>query len=68
MAGDGVGPMPVSTTLSSMTTDPPEATVRPRFVSRDQVLPAFARAPAIDAERFRADLDRFVSQDIEPRA
>jgi prevent-host-death family protein len=41
---------------------------RRRFVPRDNVLVAFAHAPAIDAARFRDDLDRHVAQHIEPRA
>ncbi len=41
---------------------------RRRFVPRDIVVAAFAHAPAIDAARFRDDLDRHVSQGIEPRA
>ena len=41
---------------------------RRRFVPRDNVVAAFAQAPAIDAARFRDDLDRHVTQDIEPRA
>ena len=41
---------------------------RRRFVARDNVVMAFAHAPAIDAARFRNDLDRHVTQTIEPRA
>lgn len=41
---------------------------RRRFVSRDLLLEAFRTAPAIDAKRFRADLDEAVDQDIEPVA
>jgi len=40
---------------------------RARFVSRDAVLAAFARAAPIDAARFRADVDRLVGQDPAPR-
>ncbi len=40
---------------------------RRRFVSRDTVVAAFAQAPAIDAKRFRSDVDRHVNQAIEPR-
>ncbi len=40
---------------------------RRRFVRRDNVAAAFSHAPAIDAGRFREDLDRYVTQDIEPR-
>ena len=41
---------------------------RRRFVARDNVVMAFAHAPTIDAARFRNDLDRHVTQTIEPRA
>jgi prevent-host-death family protein len=41
---------------------------RRRFVSAANVLAAFAHAPAIDAVRFRSDLDQHVDQDIVPRA
>ena len=41
---------------------------RRRFVPRENVVAAFAHAPAIDAAKFRDDLDRHVTQDIEPRA
>ena len=41
---------------------------RRRLVPRDQVLAAFAHAPAIDAASFRDDLDRYATQDTEPRA
>ncbi len=41
---------------------------RRRLVPRDHVLAAFAHAPAIDAARFRDDLDRYATQDTEPRA
>jgi prevent-host-death family protein len=41
---------------------------RRRFVARETVAATFAHAQAIDAARFRDDLDRHVSQDIEPRA
>ncbi len=40
---------------------------RRRFVASETVASAFAHAPAIDATRFRSDLDSHVSQDIEPR-
>jgi prevent-host-death family protein len=40
---------------------------RQRFVSTDAVLAAFRSAPAIDAGRFRQDVDAFVNQQIEPR-
>jgi len=40
---------------------------RHRFVARDVALDAFARAAPLDAQRFRADLDRFVEQDPTPR-
>jgi prevent-host-death family protein len=41
---------------------------RRRFVPRDTLVAAFAHAPALDASRLRADLDRHVDQDTEPRA
>ena len=41
---------------------------RRRFVSRDLLLEAFRTAPAIDPERFRADVDAVADQDIEPVA
>ena len=40
---------------------------RPRFVNTDTVLDLFARAPAIDLDRFRADLDRIADAGIDPR-
>lgn len=40
---------------------------RRRFVAAETVLAAFRNAPRIDAARFRGDVDRHVSQDIEPR-
>ncbi len=40
---------------------------RRRYVSRDAALAAFSRSPAIDAARFRADLDRLADQDPAPR-
>jgi prevent-host-death family protein len=41
---------------------------RHRFVSADAVIDLFRKAPSIDLARFRADLDRVASQEIEPRA
>jgi len=41
---------------------------RRRFVSRGLLVEAFTGAPAIDAERFRDDLDAVVDQAAEPRA
>jgi antitoxin (DNA-binding transcriptional repressor) of toxin-antitoxin stability system len=41
---------------------------RHRFVRRDAVLEAFARAAALDIQRFRKDLDRRVEQHPAPRA
>ena len=38
-----------------------------RYVARDAALAAFAGAGLIDADRFRADLDRLVDQDPTPR-
>lgn len=42
--------------------------VRRRFVGRAAIEAAMAGAPAIDAARFRADLDSIVDQGVEPRA
>lgn len=41
---------------------------RHRFVSTDAVVAMFRNAPAVDGERFRADLDDIASQGAEPRA
>ena len=41
---------------------------RRRFVSRDLLVQTFRTAPAIDADRFREDLDAVADQDIEPVA
>ena len=41
---------------------------RRTFVPRDEVLAAFATAPVLDPERFRADLDAAVEQDPSNRA
>ena len=40
---------------------------RHRFVATDAVVAIFRTAPAIDADRFRADLDDVATQDIKPR-
>jgi prevent-host-death family protein len=40
---------------------------RHRFVSSDAVLAAFAHAAPVDAEWFRADIDRLVDQEPTPR-
>jgi prevent-host-death family protein len=40
---------------------------RRRFVSAASVIETFRGAPAIDAARFRKDLDEHADQDIEPR-
>lgn len=40
---------------------------RRRYVARDTALAAFATAAAIDADRFRADVDGRVDQDPNPR-
>ncbi len=37
------------------------------FVGRDEVLAAFADAPFVDADQFRADLDAAVDQDLPDR-
>lgn len=41
---------------------------RRTFVPREEVLAAFATAPALDAERFRADIDTSTDQDPSDRA
>jgi antitoxin (DNA-binding transcriptional repressor) of toxin-antitoxin stability system len=41
---------------------------RHRFVPREAVREAFARAAQVESRRFRADLDRVVHQDPTPRA
>ncbi len=41
---------------------------RHRFASTDAVLAMFRNAPAVDGDRFRADLDDIASQDSVPRA
>jgi hypothetical protein len=41
---------------------------RRRFAAAEAVLAVFHNAPPVDAPAFRYDLDRHVSQDIEPRA
>ena len=41
---------------------------RHRFVAADAVIAMFRNALAIDAARFRADLDAVVAQGIDPRA
>lgn len=41
---------------------------RRRFVSRDLLVQTFRTAPAVDADRFRDDLDAVADQDIEPVA
>jgi antitoxin (DNA-binding transcriptional repressor) of toxin-antitoxin stability system len=40
---------------------------RRRYVSRDVALATFCAAPAIDAARLRADIDRLADQDPAPR-
>lgn len=41
---------------------------RHRFVSADTVVRLFHRAPAVEPERFRADLDAVTDAGIDPRA
>lgn len=47
----------------------PVAELRPirprRFVPRDTLAEAAARAPRIDADRFRADLDAMIDQSVD---
>jgi antitoxin (DNA-binding transcriptional repressor) of toxin-antitoxin stability system len=38
-----------------------------RFVNADAAVALFAGAPAVDAGRFRADIDAMVDQDPRPR-
>lgn len=40
---------------------------RRRYVSREVALAAFSHGAAIDAPRFRADIDRLANQDPAPR-
>ncbi|MGN9913649.1 type II toxin-antitoxin system Phd/YefM family antitoxin [Phytohabitans sp. LJ34] len=40
---------------------------RRTFVPREEVIAAFATAPRIDADRFRADLDAGVDDDLDSR-
>jgi prevent-host-death family protein len=40
---------------------------RHRFVSTDAVVAMFRHAPAVDADRFRDDLDDIANQDTTPR-
>jgi antitoxin (DNA-binding transcriptional repressor) of toxin-antitoxin stability system len=42
--------------------------LRRQFVRADAARTAFGGAPAIDAARFRRDVDRFLSQSATPRA
>jgi antitoxin (DNA-binding transcriptional repressor) of toxin-antitoxin stability system len=41
---------------------------RQRFVTADSVAEMFRRAPAINPDRFRADVDSVAEAGIEPRA
>lgn len=41
---------------------------RRRFVTAEAVVAFFRTAPAVDATRFRADVDQVASQDPSPRA
>ena len=41
---------------------------RNRFVSASTAVALFRAAPAVDFERFRADLDAVADQDVTPRA
>lgn len=40
---------------------------RRTFVPRQEVMAAFATAPILDAERFRADIDDIADQDLSGR-
>lgn len=41
---------------------------RDRFVSAASVVAVFRHAPAVDAQRIGADLDRIAEQGLDPRA
>lgn len=41
---------------------------RRRFVRSESAVALFRNAPALDLRKLRDDLDRFVSQDLEPNA
>ena len=41
---------------------------RLRFIPVETAAAMFRQAPPVDADRLRADLDAYVSQDIEPHA
>lgn len=41
---------------------------RHRFVAAEAAVALFRTAPAVDARRFRSDLDQVVGQDASPRA
>ncbi len=41
---------------------------RHRFVAAEAAVALFRAAPAVEARRFRADLDQVVDQDASPRA
>jgi antitoxin (DNA-binding transcriptional repressor) of toxin-antitoxin stability system len=40
---------------------------RHRFVRSDTAIALFRRAPAVDLDKLRGDLDRVASQDLTPR-
>jgi antitoxin (DNA-binding transcriptional repressor) of toxin-antitoxin stability system len=42
--------------------------IRKQFVRTDTLVAAFRGAPPLDPKRFRRDVDRFVNQEIKPRA
>jgi prevent-host-death family protein len=43
--------------------------IRPRqFVPKETILAAFAKAPRVDYQRLRADIDAVVDQDPTPRS
>jgi antitoxin (DNA-binding transcriptional repressor) of toxin-antitoxin stability system len=42
--------------------------LRPRYLERGQLIEAFRSAPALDAQRFRKDVDRVLDQAVEPRS
>lgn len=42
--------------------------IRKQFVASELLVAAFKGAPRVDPRRFRKDVDRYVNQDIKPRA
>ncbi len=42
--------------------------VRRQFIPAEEAVAAFKGAPAIAPRRFRQDIDRYLNQDVKPRA